>query len=153
MEKSKNNILPIILGAIFVALIVALLVYFLIIKKDNNPQQEESNSQIAEKTCEMVLEFDDVDYTLNTITYLKVKDNRVLSMQDVLQYKCQNIETYNELKAGLEEELLEENEQELTLKYKMTDVVDTTKDDEGNEQELLYDAYKLEKEGFGATCN
>ena len=61
--------------------------------------------------------------------------------------------SYNLIKGTVDAEILEDNENELFLRYKMSDAVDATKNDAGEAQELMYADYKSERESIGATCN
>ena len=152
MEKPKNRILPIIL--IILGVVVIGLVIFLVVTKLNNKQEMENvDPSIEEKTCEMKVDFEEDGYTINMITYLKVKDGRVISVQSIDEYKFQNIDSYNLIKGTVDAEILEDNENELFLRYKMSDAVDATKNDAGEAQELMYADYKSERESIGATCN
>lgn len=153
MEKTKNKMLPIILIIIVVILIIVLAVYFLVIKGKSGEKKEHYNFSEYDKKCEMQMDLPDASYSLNMITYMKVEDDRIVTMQNVSQYKFTSREAYNDMLNTNVSKILEKDEDELMLLYAIGDEIDATKDFEGDDQTLLYSEFKDEQERLEGICD
>ncbi len=160
MEKKENLIRIGVIVTLCIILLVIIVLILLNIKDKRNDEPEESTKVVLpgfeayNVRCEMKNE-DVTDYEEIIVENCEVEDDRILTSRSSIILRYPSKETYEVAKEyeSFQDNLVVYNDEENTIEYSQGDVIDFTKDENGEEIVTNFDIYKRSLEELGYICN